>query len=85
MVCACTPDKRKLCTMSIGDDILCFIVFLDSLGQVVDGQDLMCKSRTGSGKTLAFAIPIVEALDRQVMNESFRVHYYVLLGSLATA
>lgn len=25
----------------------------------------MCKSRTGSGKTLAFAIPIIEALDRQ--------------------
>lgn len=35
--------------------------------QVVAGQDLMCKSRTGSGKTLAFAIPIIEALDRQVM------------------
>ncbi|CAN0474361.1 unnamed protein product, partial [Laminaria digitata] len=32
------------------------------LGQVVNGQDLMCKSRTGSGKTLAFAIPIIEAL-----------------------
>lgn len=34
--------------------------------QVVNGQDIMCKSRTGSGKTLAFAIPIIEALDRQV-------------------
>ncbi|CAM9306568.1 unnamed protein product [Hapterophycus canaliculatus] len=33
--------------------------------KVVGGQDLMCKSRTGSGKTLAFAIPIIEALDRQ--------------------
>lgn len=30
----------------------------------------MCKSRTGSGKTLAFAIPIVEALDRQSAEEA---------------
>ncbi|CAN0272964.1 unnamed protein product, partial [Ectocarpus fasciculatus] len=30
----------------------------------------MCKSRTGSGKTLAFAIPIIEALDRQSGGES---------------
>ncbi|CAM9177814.1 unnamed protein product, partial [Ectocarpus fasciculatus] len=38
--------------------------------KVVSGQDLMCKSRTGSGKTLAFAIPIIEALDRQSGGES---------------
>jgi ATP-dependent RNA helicase DDX21 len=31
---------------------------------VMSGQDMTCKSRTGSGKTLAFAIPIVEALER---------------------
>lgn len=37
---------------------------------MVNGQDLMCKSRTGSGKTLAFAIPIIEALDRQSGGES---------------
>lgn len=30
----------------------------------------MCKSRTGSGKTLAFAIPIIEALDRQSGGEA---------------
>lgn len=37
---------------------------------MVGGQDLMCKSRTGSGKTLAFAIPIIEALDRQSGGEA---------------
>lgn len=30
----------------------------------------MCKSRTGSGKTLAFAIPIIEALERQSGGEA---------------
>lgn len=49
---------------------LTHVFAIDDLGQVVGGQDLMCKSRTGSGKTLAFAIPIIEALDRQVNMET---------------
>lgn len=54
--------------------------------QVVGGQDLMCKSRTGSGKTLAFAIPIIEALYRQVpypcSQRSFKLYYTsVMVGS----
>lgn len=44
--------------------------------QVVGGHDLMCKSRTGSGKTLAFAIPIIEALHRQV-TPSYRTVLYL--------
>lgn len=45
--------------------MLCALFFFFDQ-QVVNGEDLMCKSRTGSGKTLAFAIPIIEALYRQV-------------------
>eukprot|EP00903_Cladosiphon_okamuranus_P015453 g14271.t2 len=41
--------------------------------KVVEGKDLMCKSRTGSGKTLAFAIPIIEALDRQSVGEAVQM------------
>eukprot|EP00904_Undaria_pinnatifida_P000984 jgi/Undpi1/10887/HiC_scaffold_3.g01413.m1 len=56
---------------SVGVDKF-FPVQAQCFEKVVGGQDLMCKSRTGSGKTLAFAIPIIEALDRQSQGEAVR-------------
>ena len=43
---------------------------------VVDGKDLIVKSRTGSGKTLAFLLPMEELINRETKkwgpNESIK-------------